>query len=91
MSEIGFVILSHSDPEQLLQLTKRLGSMFPDAKINCAHDFGQSKLDPETFPSSVSFIRPHERTAGGMSPSSMLPCVPCATYMRRKIPIGLYC
>ena len=65
MSEIGFVVVTYSDPEQLLQLTKRLGSMFPDAKISCAHDFGQTPLDPGCFPSSVSFVRPHVNTRWG--------------------------
>ena len=65
MSEIGFVIVSYSDPEQLLHLTKRIGSMFPNAKISCAHDFGQSQLDPESFPSFVSFVRPHVATRWG--------------------------
>jgi hypothetical protein len=65
MSEIGFVIVSYSEPEQLLQLTKRLGSMFPNAKISCAHDFGQTPLDPGCFPSFVSFVRPHVSTRWG--------------------------
>lgn len=65
MSEIGFIILSYSDPEQLLQLTMRLGSMFPGAKISCAHNFGQAQLDPGCFPSFVSFVRPHVSTRWG--------------------------
>ena len=65
MSTIGFVILSHSNPEQLLQLTKRLGSMFPDARITCAHDFGQASLDRACFPTFVSFVSPHVSTRWG--------------------------
>jgi hypothetical protein len=65
MTTIGFVILSHSNPEQLLQLTRRIGSMFPDAKISCAHDFGQTPLDPGSYPTFVSFVRPHVSTRWG--------------------------
>jgi hypothetical protein len=65
MSKIGFVIITYNAPEQLLQLARRLGSMFPDAKISCAHDFGQTPLDPECFPNSVSFVRPHVNTRWG--------------------------
>jgi hypothetical protein len=65
MSRIGFVILSHSDPEQLLQLSKRIGSMFSDAKISCAHDFGQAPLDPGCYPTFVSFVRPDVSTSWG--------------------------
>jgi hypothetical protein len=62
MSTIGFVILSHSNPEQILQLTRRIESMFPGAKISCAHDFGQAPLDPGCHPTVVSFVRPHVST-----------------------------
>ena len=62
MRKIGFVIISHANPEQLLRLTRRLDSMFPDAKMSCAHDFGQTSLDPACYPSSASFVRPHVST-----------------------------
>jgi hypothetical protein len=65
MSAIGFVILSHSEPEQLLRLTKRIGSMFSGAKISCAHDFGQASLDRGSYPTYVSFVRPHVSTSWG--------------------------
>jgi hypothetical protein len=65
MSTIGFVILSHSNPGQLLQLTKRIGSMFPEVKICCAHDFDQASLDPGCYPTFVSFGRQHVKTRWG--------------------------
>jgi hypothetical protein len=65
MSTIGFVILSHSNPEQLLQLTTRLGSMFPHARISCAHDFGQAPLDRRSYPTFVSFVSPYVSTRWG--------------------------
>jgi len=39
--------------------------MFPDAKISCAHDFGQTPLDPGCYPTFVSFVRPHVSTRWG--------------------------
>jgi Core-2/I-Branching enzyme len=39
--------------------------MFPDAKISCAHDFGQTPLDPGSYPTFVSFVRPHVSTRWG--------------------------
>ena len=39
--------------------------MFPDAKISCAHDFGQAPLDPKCYPAFVSFVRPHVSTRWG--------------------------
>jgi hypothetical protein len=65
MSTIGFVILSHSNPDQLLHLVRRLGSMFQDAKISCAHDFGQAPIEQEAYPACVSFVRPHVATSWG--------------------------
>lgn len=65
MSTIGFVIVTYSEPEQLLALTKRIGSMFPGAKISCAHDFGQASLDEGRYPTFVSFVRPHVDTQWG--------------------------
>ena len=65
MSKIGFVTVTYSEPNQLLRLTKRLGSMFPGAKISAAHDFGQTHLDTKRFPDFVSFIHPYEKTKWG--------------------------
>ena len=65
MSGLGFVIIANSEPDQLLRLTKRLGSMFPDGKISIAFDFGQTQLDERRFPDFVSFVRPHQGTKWG--------------------------
>ena len=64
-TSIGFVILSHSEPEQLLRLTSRLENMFPTSKIICAHDFGQTPLDTRCYPATVSFVTPHVPTRWG--------------------------
>jgi hypothetical protein len=65
MSEIGFVVVSHANPEQLLRLTRRLESMFPGSQISCAHDFGQTPLDSRSYPAAVSFVQPYVSTRWG--------------------------
>ncbi len=39
--------------------------MFPDAKISCAHDFGQAPLDPGCYPTFVSFVGHYVSTRWG--------------------------
>jgi hypothetical protein len=62
---IGFVILSHRAPEQLLRLTKALNSLYASPKIIVHHDFGQSSVDSKAFPNNVHFCSPHIRTGWG--------------------------
>jgi len=66
--KIGFVLLSHNKPEQLLRLTRRLVHLYGDAPIVCHHDFSQCSLNGLVFPSQVIFVRPHLETKwAGMS------------------------
>jgi len=66
MSTIGFILLTHTRPAQILRLVQRLQSMFPGAPIVCHHDFDKCPLEPDTFP-GVDFVRPHLETSwGGM-------------------------
>lgn len=59
---IGFVILSHDSPDQLLRLTRRLNAIYLDPPIVCHHDFSQTPCDPRAFPSNVKFVMPHLKT-----------------------------
>jgi hypothetical protein len=63
--KIGFAILSHSEPEQLLRLVKTLNAMFNAPPIVCHHDFSQSVLDEALFPKNVRFVHPHLVTQWG--------------------------
>jgi hypothetical protein len=63
--KIGFVILSHADPGQLLRLVRTLQRLYDDPPIVCHHDFTQSALSTEGFPSNVRFVQPHVRTRWG--------------------------
>ena len=60
---LGFVILSHSNPAQLLRLVKTLNTAYGAPPIACHHDFGQSELDRSAFPSNVHFVEPYIKTA----------------------------
>ena len=65
LKKIGFVILSHRDPDQLLRLCRRLATLYDDPPIACHHDFSQSSLDPRLFPPCVSFVTPSMATTWG--------------------------
>lgn len=62
---IGFVILSHTNPDQLLSLVRRLDWMFQSPPIVCHHDFTQSPLDSSLFPKHVAFVQPSLKTQWG--------------------------
>jgi Core-2/I-Branching enzyme len=63
--KIGFAVLSHNEPEQLLRLILSLNGMFGDPPVVCHHDFGKSWLDEARFPGNVRFVRPHFVTSWG--------------------------
>ncbi len=52
--KIGFAILSHTEPEQLLRLVRTLNSMFGDPPIVCHHDFSQCSLHEALFPTNCA-------------------------------------
>ncbi len=56
---LGFVILTHEKPPQILRLINRLVAMFGETPIVCHHDFSKCDLDLGLFPRNVSFVRPH--------------------------------
>jgi hypothetical protein len=62
---VGFIILSHSNPPQLLRLVRCLQRVYSDPPIVCHHDFGQCPLAREEFPSGVRFVLPHLKTRWG--------------------------
>jgi Core-2/I-Branching enzyme len=59
---LGFAILSHNEPAQLLRLTRTLTVMFDGPAIACHHDFSQCPLDVNLFSPNVRFVRPHVET-----------------------------
>ncbi len=63
---LGFALLTHDRPEQLIRLVQALRRAFPDSAIACHHDTTQSRLDPATLP-EVSFVTTPYATAWGHS------------------------
>ncbi len=55
---IGFVLLTHNNPEQIRRLIGRLNKMFDEPPITCHHDFAKCSLPVEVFPGNVSFVLP---------------------------------
>src|SRR5260221_1493380 len=64
-ARIGFIILSHNNPQHLLRLVRRIQQMYDNPPIVCHHDFGQCNLRKEDFPSEVHFVTPHINTRWG--------------------------
>jgi Core-2/I-Branching enzyme len=62
---IGFIILSHMNPPQLLRLVRTLRRLYDNPPIVCHHDFSQSPLIIDEFPSGVRFVLPHLKTRWG--------------------------
>ena len=66
MPNIGFVILTHNNPEQLLRLTSTLSRAYGEQPIVCHHDFSQCPgLDVSRFPANVSFVENFVHTRWG--------------------------
>ena len=65
MSRIGFVLLTHANPPQILRLVRRLNTMFDAPPIVCHHDFGKCPLPDGFLPKNVSFVRPYVKTGWG--------------------------
>lgn len=63
--KIGFVVLTHNAPQQLLRLVTTLNAMFGKPPIACHHDFGQCPLDEALFPKNLQFVHPHFATHWG--------------------------
>jgi hypothetical protein len=58
MSDIGFVVLSHDNPKQLLRLTERLLRSFRGCSIVCHHDLERCPISLAQFPAGVAFVQP---------------------------------
>lgn len=61
-ASIGFVLLSHREPAQLLRLVTTLNRLYDDPPIACHHDFSQCPLDTANFPGNVRFVTASIRT-----------------------------
>ncbi|OIP68273.1 MAG: hypothetical protein AUK43_16420 [Oscillatoriales cyanobacterium CG2_30_40_61] len=64
-SSIGFILLTHRNPEQIYRLIAHLNKMFNYPTIVCHHDFYKCDLSVDNLPKNISFVRPHIETAWG--------------------------
>jgi len=62
---LGFVIVSHNNPDQLFKLIGTLNQLYNYPPIACHHDFSQSKIDLKKFSYNVSFVVKYIRTSWG--------------------------
>lgn len=61
MSQIGFVLITHAAPGQIVRLIRALNQVYSDPPIVVHHDFDQCPLDVSTF-ANVQVVRPHIST-----------------------------
>lgn len=62
---LGFVILSHANPDQALRLIGTLNRMYHYPPIAWHHDLSQSAVDAGTLPPNVRLVTPFIRTGWG--------------------------
>jgi len=65
MIKFAFVVLSYSEPGQLLRLTRMLAQLYENPPILLHHNFTQCPLDVSAFPSGCQFLHPHIDTGWG--------------------------
>lgn len=67
MPVVGFILLTHGQPDQIIRLIEKLNSMFGFPPIVIHHDFSKCPLnkDEAPFTHNVSFVLPHSRTGWG--------------------------
>jgi hypothetical protein len=59
---IGFVLLTHEKPRQVVRLVNRLNEMFDEPPIVCHHDFSKCDFSGFALPRNLSFVRPYLET-----------------------------
>ena len=67
---IGFVIISHNYPQQLLRLVRCLQRNYNNPPIAIHHDLGQSQIRRDDFPSCPICLSTREDTLGTVLDSS---------------------
>ena len=58
MNQIGFVLVTHTAPEQIVRLIRALNHVYSTPPIVVHHDFDQCELDASSF-ANVQVVRPH--------------------------------
>ena len=58
MNQIGFVLITHTAPGQIVRLIRALNQVYSNPPIVVHHDFDQCPLDVSSF-TNVQLVRPH--------------------------------
>jgi hypothetical protein len=58
MSQIGFVVITHTAPRQIVRLIRALNLVYSSPPIVLHHDFDQCPIDL-SLPANVQVVRPH--------------------------------
>lgn len=61
-SPLGFLVLSHAAPEQLVHLVATLNRLYDHPAIAIHHDFSQTTVDTARFSDNVAFVEPSLKT-----------------------------
>ena len=59
---VGFILITHGKPDQIIRLLTRLNHIFDNPPIVCHHDFSKCALPLSSVPGNVSFVQPHLET-----------------------------
>ncbi|MEA5583197.1 beta-1,6-N-acetylglucosaminyltransferase [Nodularia harveyana UHCC-0300] len=62
---IGFILLTHTKPHQIIRLVNRLNLMFDHPPIVCHHDFSKSDLPIDALSKNILLVHPHIKTEWG--------------------------
>jgi len=64
-TSIGFIMVTHEKPNQIIRLIKRLNSMFDNPAIVCHHDYSKCYMPIDILPNNVVIVQPHLKTKWG--------------------------
>lgn len=64
-AKIGFILVTHNKPHQLMRLISCLNRMFDSPPIVCHHNFAITPFDTSSIPQNVDFVKPHVQTRWG--------------------------
>lgn len=59
---VGFILLTHNKPHQIIRLITKLNCMFDYPPIVCHHDFSKSTLAVDFLTKNVLLVHPHLQT-----------------------------
>lgn len=62
---VGFVLVTHNQPEQIALLCRKLSSLFDNPPIVIHHDYSQCHLDPALLPGQVRIVEKWIPTSWG--------------------------